>query len=292
MEGLTENLIKISKDVNSLLNSPQIKTFAKTVAEIQASIDEKLKAVQPVIQQLGLGLKKAVPCIKYFLIEDSEFYISDTAFFDALNLEYPFTTEKDILLNFIEEFYCNNNCEELVRLFEEWNEYKFIKDRLEILNSCKLAFSSKLHIEDIANIVIPILIAHIDGMTKDFYITLEPKLKEKKTLKHHVIITKNERWNELPYAESMSFINVIHYLFYFDQGIKNGKDNEGKDKYFIDKATDEKLEHYVLNRNGIMHGSILDYGKKIELIRIILFFDAVLKSLNSLIETIKLENES
>lgn len=289
-----DKLISVVNDITATFCSlqkaaePYIQAWDQIRENLQKAIEPYVQISQAIGQQLQDFAIIIRPSIKYYLIKDSHFYISDKIFLSELDEKHTETIDTDILLSYIEEFYLRDNFKELIRLFSEWNSIELIKERLPILNSCRSAIIAQLETKDIANIVIPVLIAQIDGMTKDFYIKLDPSLKENKLINHHDIITANQNFNELSCCDIADICYILHYLFYFDSGIYYF-DKEKKRHDVIEKASEDKLQNYVLNRNGIMHGSTLDYGNKVELIRLVLFFDTILNSMNNILNEIDSE---
>jgi hypothetical protein len=277
--------LKISELINA--NFPRLDTLIQYIQKVKENLNKNLKHCQPLMQQLQLAAQKIALMIKHFLIKNTHFYISDTIFLNQLEYTHRNTTDTNTLLNYIEEFYTKDNYKEIIRLFDEWTAFDCIKDRQPILRSCRAIILSNLPEQDIANVVIPNLLAQIDGTVKDFYINLNSDLKDKKFIKHHKVLTDNDMWSECSYRNYFDIISIIHYLFYFDNGIVNGKDNKGNKKHILEKGTEKELENYVLNRNEILHGSILDYGKKVELIRTVLLYDTILKTITNTLNEIK-----
>ncbi|HNW82971.1 MAG TPA: hypothetical protein PKG52_08790 [bacterium] len=271
-----------------LRNSPVMNEFLKFRQDLQKSIEPVLSMIQKIQDTARPYLLKAIPTLKYFVIRDSYFYISDDCFLKELEDRYSNTIDKNILLNFIEEFYSRNNYEEMCRLIDELDSFELIEKRIHIIKSVKSVISSGLKDTDIANVVIPVIISQLDGVVKDFYIKLDPEISKKKILKHKNVLRENPLINDISFSNYINILHPIFYLFEFENGIKNEtkKNENNHEEYFIEKATEEELENYVLNRNGIMHGEKVDYGKKIELIRVVLFYDTVVKSVTNAINDI------
>ncbi len=292
-ERLQQELRAAASAMQSYLNSP---AMALACQQLQESYIKSLAPAMESIQQLQelyiKPLAKTIialqPRIKYLLIDDSHFYISDPVFNEKLENDHPKTTKRDTLLKYIEEFYSYENYRELIRIISNWENNNFIEKRIPIISSCKSVILSATNEKDIFNLVIPILIIQIDGMAKDFYIKLDPSLKEKEKrfIRHYEIITnKNKTFNELAYSEVVNICSIIHYLFCFKKSIYYFDEHQNC-QHFIEKASEKELESYILNRNGILHGSKLDYGNKIELIRLVLSFDTMLKTMTSILDKI------
>ena len=251
-------------------------------------MQQAVRAIAPVVEQMQEIGKKIAPRIKYFLIETEHFYISDEVFFKELDARHPRTTDKQLVLGFIIDFYSQDDCGQLKRLFSDWESYPFAKKRIAILGSCRkglhAGLQSGMTIDEIAFMIIPTLIAQLDGLLKDFYLEIIPGWQEinKDRIKHHEVYSQ-DFINTLPYFHLHKLLHITCYLFYFKTGVYKTTENEKE--FLVEPGSSEELEEYLLDRNAIQHGENTTYGSAKELIRLVLCLDTIIKTISDLIVT-------
>lgn len=243
----------------------------QTLEKLQAFQQEFLPKVQQILDNSAPFIHKIVdniiasrPYMKFLILNCNVFCLSDGEFLEALK-ELENETNEAVIMRFTITFYTKNNWEETKRLLKEWEEhYEFIHIRIPILKSC-LNIITISAIEDFATVVIPCLIAQLEGILRDFYVFLDPKEpREKATPKK---LGEHPLVSNLPLSEGRGLMSAIINVFQDDKDIK--------------AKTEKELLEYNMYRHKIQHGepSFLNYGTVETLIRLILFLDSSIKTI-------------
>lgn len=113
---------------------------------------------------------------------------------------------KDINSLFI-DYFSSNNYKEFDNLLNKWKENYLIKDRIEIINDCILSIKNHSNVYNCSNIVLPTLIAQIDGIRVKYMEHYGFKSKGWKESFNHVfvsIVLTNSSETSTPCSQSSS----------------------------------------------------------------------------------------
>lgn len=287
--AMRQVISKETKRLNELVNSPRFRTMMQAVSDVvnnpnfKVTINEYAKIYKLYEQQL--------PNLRIFVLRENYFYVSDENFTEHLNRQCSKTLQPDILLEKLEDFYSQDLYRELSRLCTEWASYSLVKERIPILNTCQqILVNGSLSDEDKAIAIIPLLLSQIDGLIKELIVYFNPtKQGRKDKIKIHEELN-NSLLHNLSLKEWYQIAQITYYLFYFKDGIYDTVN--GAKIYKIEPAEGQQLLNHILDRNGILHGSNLEYGQKLELIRLVLAFDCLLKFIHSLVSDNPSTNDS
>jgi hypothetical protein len=290
-------LENVEKNINKAVNSPSFRSIIQVLSDKAKGFNELVnspKFKEGIINatiKINKLLEQILPDLRIFVLKGNYFYVSDENFTEHLNRQCSKTLQPDILLEKLEDFYSQDLYRELSRLCTEWASYSLVKERIPILNTCQqILVNGSLSDENKAIAIIPLLLSQADGLMKELIVYFNPaKEKRKDQIKIHEELNKS-LFDNLAFNQWYPITQIIHYLFYFKDGIYDTVN--GKKVYKIKPAKGQQLVNHTLDRNGILHGSNLDYGQKIELIRLILAFDCLLKSIHSLVPDNPSTNDS
>lgn len=158
------------------------------------------------------------------------------------------------------DYFKENNWEHLKEMIESWKDCELydtmFKKRMKIIRDCvEIIRSKELKTVNSASIVIPVLIAQIDGIIYDYLIlTGTPAERTKK--RNSGIKNALDGLIGEPYDEMITQ--------FFDSNL-------------FQKSTPGKpLENpFILNRHKIMHGESTNYGRKDHVVRVFMFIDCL-----------------
>lgn len=179
------------------------------------------------------------------------------------------------------KFYSKDNYKHLRRVIANWKNYNHVIKRTNIFKTIINILKSKLSDKDKAITIIPLLLANLDGAIKDMYVELN--LTETANFAKHNKMLKKMLENLLKSHIFLggNFLKVVFLLFCYEKGLSIGKDIEILN---FTKADCEKDYKNILNRNSILHGKFVDYGSKIELIRLVIFFDVSIITIQNILD--------
>lgn len=158
-------------------------------------------------------------------------------------------------------FFSSKNYEELETLVDEWETNNIFKPRIKIFRDCVNAIKSSKRNNNPSNVVLPTLIAQIDG--------IQTKFMQEKGL---AIDLKKGKWKDIKG-------NVVDKKVWFKDLTSNqemlGLANDIFLNILFQKAqTGKPLKTpFVFNRHKIMHGEYLKYGRIDNTIRAFLILD-------------------
>lgn len=159
------------------------------------------------------------------------------------------------------EYFTMNNCSNLKDLFSNWKENEIFKPRITILKDCINLFSNDNIKINKSNLIIPTLIAQIDGIQKDFMlqkgVTFDSKKHKWKDNTGNVV-----KWNDWFQCQTLTeeLLDVSNDIFL--------------NILFQKALPGEPLKiPFTFNRHKIMHGEYLKYGRIDNSIRSFLILD-------------------
>ncbi len=195
------------------------------------------------------------PSLGTYIIENIDKHPNKKAFLDKTFVDY----------------HSLNNFEELDYMAENWSRMTLIRDRLKILKECvSILKDSKSEHSNIKNphyVIIPTLIAQIDGLMTDYL--------EKKNFTTNYL---NERNNEFKtkieaYIKKNYSTNMSLGAFLLEES--NAASDLLLDILFQHAYTSDKMSDLTgpFSRHKIMHGQFLEYGQIEDTIRLFLLID-------------------
>lgn len=155
------------------------------------------------------------------------------------------------------DYFSDNNFKNLSSMVRGWSGNPLFKGRMKILRDCVASFRHAKPNANPSNLVVPTLIAHIDGVLTKFR-------KQKGLKKDRLAINEIQVWFE---AEAISqdilseqMLEVANYILFsiLFQTASYGK---------------PLANPFTLSRHKIMHGEYLTYGRKANSIRAFLILD-------------------
>lgn len=288
-QNFREAIIKHKEEVNERLYRPILKYFFipkgeysklfKQLIETRERIAETLK---PVIAQLlsqkeswqrwikeneeifqkytKLGKKFerrfAIPKEEAFrVLKKYKWFISPQTplifLFDVVEIEKKVGNQQNAINKLFVDHYSDNNFIELEKLIEGWEENEVFKSRIKIFRDCVFALKSKRKNYNPSNLVIPTLIAQIEGIIKDFMKRLGLPWEWE----------WEEPWNRwFKEGNENELYNVANYLLL--------------EILFQKAIPGEPLEiPFTFNRHKILHGEYTNYGRINNTIRAFLILD-------------------
>lgn len=156
---------------------------------------------------------------------------------------------------FINHF-TSNDFENLNTLVEEWNNISIFKPRMKIFKDCVSTLRDSKKITNPSNLVLPTLIAQIDGIQADFMELngLSFDIKSRQWKDETGVQIHSKPWFEKQtsnhssiYWSDQEMLNLCNHIF-FD--ILFQKSNRGKS---LDTP-------FTFSRHKIMHGEYINYG--------------------------------
>lgn len=255
---------------------PNVDNFIEDIAPVLLEIKNNIISfLNKISISIYIWLKEN---LNTYTLNNKNFYIINKDLKNFLVLS-DCNNEKT-LLSRIEQYCTENNYKNLQKILKDLSNSEFTKKRKNIFNTCITILNNNLIKEqDKCNAIIPLLLSQADGIAKDFYIYTNPqKYKQQRVIKHANAITQDLSLkytnNEMSY-----FIQIIRYLFHYDKPLKDSFGN-----IVFNSADKNEQAKWVLDRNAIMHGQKLDYGEILEMIRLILFLDTMVQSINKIIK--------
>lgn len=155
-----------------------------------------------------------------------------------------------------------NNYQTLKEMIDEWDKNTLFKPRMEIIKDCLLTLKNISSGYNPSNVVLPVLIAQIDGILMDFIkkhgFTFDRRSKKWKSPSGEIFDLKKAYTSvEADFEFISEFSNdlLLNVLF---QNAYHG---------------DELKNLPTFNRHKILHGESIDYGKLENIIRAFLILD-------------------
>jgi hypothetical protein len=171
--------------------------------------------------------------------------------------------QRKIINRLYVDYYSSNNFEHLESLVDGWETNEIFKPRMKILRDCVFVMKNAKGKYNPSNIVLPTLIAQIDGILKEFMVQegllFDVKKRKWKDKNGEVVYwkewledqTQNQELYDLTLANDI-FLNTLFQKAY----------------------TGEPLgTPFTFNRHKIIHGEFLKYGRIDNTIRALLILD-------------------
>ena len=154
-----DNLQPLINEWSNLINTHlNLKTIQDRITATLESSNEHFK--KPMI--------KAMKCLNnysWFIPLNMDY----STIFEVLSICESDSSHKQAEINklFI-DYYLDNDCEELTKLIEIWNNSPIFKRRNKIFRDCVNIMKNSNPTTNFSNLVVPTLIAQIDGIQRDF----------------------------------------------------------------------------------------------------------------------------
>lgn len=204
----------------------------------------------------------------YLFNKNIQKQLNNTAIFSKKNRE---------INTIYKNFFCNKDYQELETMVRSWKRNKYFKPRQKIFLDCVeiLKVLKTRKTINPSTIILPVLIAQIDGITLEYaksegLIMNRTKLEKKNGEK---INNKFEWIWELP-CRNIIDINALIILqeFLFSKAFPSGQKNPEKNSEI--PANKAKLRPFFrFNRHKIMHGEDYRYGNIDNVLRVFLILD-------------------
>jgi hypothetical protein len=245
-----------------VLNSQVYKynTLISGIGEVFSKFDINLKNyadnIKPILRENYWFFTSSMePSLGTYIIENIDKHPDKKVFLDKAFVDY----------------YSQNNFEELDYMAENWSRMTVIRDRFKILKECvsilKDSKSEHSNIENPHYVIIPTLIAQIDGLMTDYL--------EKKNFTTDYL---NERNGEFKtrieaYINQNYSTNMSLEAFLLEES--NAASDLLLDILFQHAYTSNKMSDLTgpFSRHKIMHGQFLEYGQIEDTIRLFLLID-------------------
>ncbi len=149
------------------------------------------------------------------------------------------------------DYFSSNNFKQLSHLVNAWATNKMFKSRMKILRDCVSVMKNANHRYNPSNVVIPVLIAQIDG--------IRIKFMEQHGLSFR---TKDKEWKKLFRDQTLS------------DALLEAANDVFLDILFQSSFPGKPLNTpFIFNRHKVMHGEFLTYGRIDNTIRAFLILD-------------------
>lgn len=257
---ITEEYYSFAYNINEYLK-PSIFIWKKWLDEYKPTIfDDIFKTWEKFSQKYKIAKTKGIKILKKY-----KWFISPsmpTSFiYEAVQTGRKKGNQRGAMNKSFIEYFSKNNFKNLKNLIEGWKNNNIFKPRMKILRDCISTLKSVKRPSNPSNLVIPTLIAQIDGIQTEFmkqsglhYDTIKRKWRDR----GGKIINK-KKWlkSQTLNSELLDIANdvLLNILF---QGASPG----------------EPLKTpFTFNRHKILHGEYLRYGRIDNTIRAFLILD-------------------
>ena len=240
--------------------------FAKRMQEFNAPFQNMMAEAQ---RQLNNPAIRAI--FTSFKLQSRFWIVSDIALLRKI-IDMNSESEGEIE-QFLVSHYTENNWAAVEDLFSEWKSTPSLSGRVAIIEDClktvKLADGKGVNI---ASVVIPALIAQIDGMMFDLYELMNRKslllASEKKQKKNEILV------ESISQAVNFRAADMLHTVII--EGVFRHSDAIEKSRADNDNQEDSEFNIF---RHKIMHGDkdFLNYGKFENLTRFFLYADFLMQ---------------
>jgi hypothetical protein len=229
-------------------------TFVKVTQKAQLS----LKRFRTTIDSLNKILKD----YNWFY----SFSLPDECYGEIIEIQNAgVDVESKINQVFINHF-SQNNFSTLETMVKEWNDNSIFRPRMEIINDCVLTLKNIKPGYNPSNVVLPALIAQIDGILMDFI--------EKHGFKFHKKIQKKRNKWQSPSGEILDLNEAYKSIDTDFEMISECSNFLLLNVLFQTAYHGDELKNLpTFSRHKIMHGESIEYGKMENVIRALLILD-------------------
>jgi len=170
------------------------------------------------------------------------------------------------------DYFCLNNFENLENLVEEWDNISIFKPRIKIFNDCISILKNSKRKTNPSNLLLPTLIAQIDGIQTEFMelngLSFDPKSRKWKDKDGNIVYHKQWFKAQTSNQEMLDLSNHIFLNILFQKAQRG-----------------EPLETpFTFSRHKIMHGEYVNYGRIDNTIRAFMILDFLATLTNRTLE--------
>jgi len=170
------------------------------------------------------------------------------------------------------DYFCLNNFENLENLVEEWDNISIFKPRIKIFNDCISILKNSKRKTNPSNLLLPTLIAQIDGIQAEFMelngLSFDPKSRKWKDKDGNIVYHKQWFKAQTSNQEMLDLSNHIFLNILFQKAQRG-----------------EPLETpFTFSRHKIMHGEYVNYGRIDNTIRAFMILDFLATLTNRTLE--------
>lgn len=262
--------------------STRLNTLQSSIEESLAKIDISLSALEEEFKEFDINILEYRKNIHPLLLEQKWFF-TESIDFELWHYITNNTNQQSDPKSFLNEtfvnYYSSYDFENLDDLVDGWYFSPLVNKRLHILKECVSALKAhKLTGSNIKNphyLVIPTLIAQIDGLMTDYLMEKNTKFANSKIKK------SSERDKEFE-----DILTEYIKLRYSEDNFLLEECNTAKEillyTLFHSAKTREELDKQEVpfNRHKIMHGEWIDYGNIETTIKLFLILDFLVTSTN------------
>lgn len=257
---ITEEYYSFAFNINEYLK-PNIVNWQKWVGKYESTIFYNIfKTWEKFSKEYKIDIKKSIKILKKY-----KWFISPsmpTSFiYKAVEIGEKKGNQRGAMNKLFVEYFSKNNFKNLKNLVEGWKNNNIFKPRMKIFRDCISILKSAKRSSNPSNLVIPTLIAQIDGIRSEFmkqsglhYDTRKRRWGDKssKKINKRKWFIKQTLNSELLDIANDVFLNILF------QGANPG----------------EPLKTpFTFNRHKILHGEYLKYGRIDNTIRAFLILD-------------------
>jgi len=246
------------EEFNNAVLRPQL-SMINDWAKLQ---DEKIRKMQEWARRIEEEERDSLEILRRYQWLFSP-NISISLLAEVRKLKRSLKSERQARLNqlFIEYFF-SNGCENWTLLLHEWEMNSHLKHRKKVIRDCISAMSMSSKTFNASNVVLPTLIAQIDGFQTDY------------ALANGLFIHSRNKWKD-----------VNGKVVRREQWIQSQVTEEAMDKLCGDILVDvlfqtaytrrppQSNSWTIFNRHKIMHGECVTYGRRDNVARAVLLLD-------------------
>lgn len=263
-------------NVTSKLAAEMIRPISEMSKEVSHKLSESMKPIFTSLQKLSTELGRAFKqygineCVAMKLLKKYKLFLSPSMdvrlVSDFARIGGKSGNHRVEINRLLVWYFTGNNCAELAGLMNSWEGNELFRPRTRILRDCLMALRDVRKDYNPSNVVLPALIAQIDGIRQCYL--------EKKGYSYKRVKTKNGKWR-------------------YEWLDSNGQIEGWKDVYKLTAAGDKymaaacevflkflfghsergKPAIITFNRHKIMHGENTRYGRIDNTIRAFLILD-------------------
>lgn len=171
----------------------------------------------------------------------------------------PLCTQEKID-NVIKFYFMEENYINLDKMINKWENNPFIKSRLKIIRDCVKILKTSEDKEIACNVIIPTLIAQIDGIQLSYM--KDKGVFHKPNTNNKAVKLRNTSGNEVKWREEWNkIVEEFEQNNYLDETHGTGTELFLNILYQNTYPGLEPDDPFILSRNKIIHGEYLNYGK-------------------------------
>lgn len=257
---ITEEYYSFAFNINEYLK-PNIVNWQKWVGKYESTIFYNIfKTWEKFSKEYKIDIKKSIKILKKY-----KWFISPsmpTSFiYEAVQIGRKKGNQRGVMNKLFVEYFSKNNFKNLKNLVERWKNNNIFKPRMKILRDCISTLKSAKRSSNPSNLVIPTLIAQIDGIQAEFMRQsgLHYDIRKRGWINKSGKKINKRKWfiKQTLNSELLDIANDVFLNILFQ------KSNPGQ----------PLTTPFTFNRHKILHGEYLIYGRIDNTIRAFLILD-------------------